>query len=428
MTYSDNENEYFSDTYKDEIDTKDDILNDLKRLSNKHDIKALRQYIIINRSKLKDYKTRLLNEVVNVKGYKFLRRDGKLIIVKISPSSKYYKPDDSKSEYAPMKTDIESIASYAEFDGFSESTPPLNRLRNDNIQQKPTNNNLQEAERTPKPLGMPSKVDYIACSNNDMTTPLKPNLLSQDCKPEYKAEISNTQDKAIDEAQGMKPLTTLRYLNEEKERAPFQNPDLTNILNSIYKQANEQNENQRTQYERLTKTLNDSIQAKNIAEQEQINKVNNVITTIEKTFSAVTFDRIIEHIDNMVSRFVSNQDAKNNDFNNKFECIDGDINELLDRTKQQQIAINEISAHNMDNIEDNETIHDMSISINELNEKIEEQEDTINKLKTGYEKLFKQHADLINKLSLAVYNIDENVFNQIFNNQEQQEKATNENE
>ena len=64
--------------------------------------------------------------------------------------------------------------------------------------------------------------------------------------------------------------------------------------------------------------------------------------------------------------------------------------------------------------------NNMSISINELNDKIQEQEDTINSLKAGYDKLFKQHADLINKLSLAVYNIDENIFNQIFNNQTQQ--------
>lgn len=61
----------------------------------------------------------------------------------------------------------------------------------------------------------------------------------------------------------------------------------------------------------------------------------------------------------------------------------------------------------------------MDITINELTEKIQEQEDTINELKTGYDKLFKQHADLIDKLSLAVYNIDEGIYNHIFNKQAQ---------
>ena len=110
MAYSENENDYISEPYNNEFDTKDEVIDDLKKLSNKNDIKALRQYIIINRRKLKDYKTRLLNDVVNVKGYKFMRRDGKLIITKISPSSKYYKPDDkvSKSEYTPTNIDIDS--------------------------------------------------------------------------------------------------------------------------------------------------------------------------------------------------------------------------------------------------------------------------------------------------------------------------------
>ena len=70
----------------------------------------------------------------------------------------------------------------------------------------------------------------------------------------------------------------------------------------------------------------------------------------------------------------------------------------------------------------------MNITINELNEKIQEQEDTIRELKTGYDKLFKQHADLINKLSLAIYNIDESIYNQIFNKQTQEDKTINENE
>ena len=75
---------------------------------------------------------------------------------------------------------------------------------------------------------------------------------------------------------------------------------------------------------------------------------------------------------------------------------------------------------------ENETINELNITIDELTEKIQEQEDTINKLKIGYDKLFKQHADLINKLSLAVYNIDEGIYNQIFNKQTQEEKAATE--
>ena len=118
--------------------------------------------------------------------------------------------------------------------------------------------------------------------------------------------------------------------------------ELTNISNSIYKQTNEQNENHRTQYERLTKTLHNLTQAKIQAEQEQINKFNNVIATIEKIFSAGTFDLIIENIDNMVSQFVSNQENKNNNLNNKVEYLGNSINKLLSTTRQQQEAIDNL--------------------------------------------------------------------------------------
>ena len=438
MAYSDNDNEYFSDTYNDEISTKDEIINDLKKLSNKNDIKALRQYIIINRRKLKNYKTRLLNDVVNVKGYKFLRRDGKLIIVKISPSSKYYKPDDSKvsnSEYAPSNADFESLASYADFDGFSETTPALSKPAISNIQtytpaakpqQKPAINSFQEADNTAKALNEPSNVDLLNAANNDKTTAINPEEKAEDIKLTDKAYISKLTDKPINETHEVIP--EIINSNSKLEMASLNNtPELTSILNSIYKQANEQNENQRTQYERLTKTLNDSIQAKSQAEQEQINKFNNVIATIERTFSAGTFDSIIEHIDNMVSQFVRNQEAKNNDFNNKLEYIDNDISELLNTTKQQQEAIDNLEDNkSTDSIEDNETINELNITIDELTEKIQEQEDTISSLKSGFDKLIKQHADLINKLSLAVYNIDEGIYNQIFNKQAQEEKATTE--
>ena len=76
IMYSDIENDYMSETYNDDITTEDETLNTLKTLAKRNDIKAIRRYIIIHKDKLKEYKTRLLNDVINVKGYKFLRRDG----------------------------------------------------------------------------------------------------------------------------------------------------------------------------------------------------------------------------------------------------------------------------------------------------------------------------------------------------------------
>ena len=121
----------------------------------------------------------------------------------------------------------------------------------------------------------------------------------------------------------------------------------------------------------------------------------------------------------MVNQFISNQEIKNQEFNDKFEYVDNDVSDLLETIRQQQETLNEIKENEPQTIDQRETIEDMNITITELNDKIQEQEDKVNKLKTAIDAIIKQHAGAINKLSLAVYNIDESLFNQIFNKQEQ---------
>ena len=192
---------------------------------------------------------------------------------------------------------------------------------------------------------------------------------------------------------------------------------LANILNSIYKQANEQNESQKSQYEKLANTLKDSIQAKTNIEQEQINKFNKCVATIEKTFSAGTFDKIVEHINNMVISFTTSLENKNNEIKSRFEVVDSDVRDLLYRTDEQQKVINELIDKKENNEAFHENIEDMEITIDELRDKIQEQDNTIKQLQTNVNSIIKQHAELINKLSLAVYNIDESIYNQIFKEQ-----------
>ena len=56
MTYYEDENDYISDPYYDDLNAKDEVINDLKKLANKHDIKAIRQYIIINKTEQQEIK------------------------------------------------------------------------------------------------------------------------------------------------------------------------------------------------------------------------------------------------------------------------------------------------------------------------------------------------------------------------------------
>ena len=56
------------DDFSEQYSIKDAVLNDLIRISKDNNIKALRQYITLHKSDLKDYKTRLLNNVVPLVG------------------------------------------------------------------------------------------------------------------------------------------------------------------------------------------------------------------------------------------------------------------------------------------------------------------------------------------------------------------------
>ena len=460
MEYSDNENDYNSDTHYDAINDDNEfhdvIINDLKKLSNKNNIKAIRQYISIHENKLNGYKTRLLNEIVNISGYKFLRRNGKLTFAKICPSEYMYKNKlernyKTDSEYGDCgKKQINhfgSTISCEDFDDKSYKDDYENVQRNkipyhndgnsfqETFQEGFHDDNSYEKQNYKPPernIQMNSPYKNQQQNPSEIINKEKDSITNEDLIPyvntvKKESNQMNSLGLNINQMDNVSNGNELNYatktiINEEpskinyNEMNPLQNENqtkLANILNSIYKQANEQNESQKSQYEKLANTLKDSIQAKTNIEQEQINKFNKCVATIEKTFSAGTFDKIVEHINNMVISFTTSLENKNNEIKSRFEDVDSDVRDLLYRTDEQQKVINELINKKEDNEAFHETINDMEITIDELRDKIQEQDNTIKQLQTNVNSIIKQHAELINKLLLVVYNIDESIYNQI---------------
>ena len=261
--YSDIENDYMSDAYYDEqqtlpstkcddITTEDETLNALKKLSNRNDIKAIRRYIIIHKDKLKEYKTRLLNDVINVKGYKFLRRDGKLIIVKISPSSPYYNAEDYNKEKPRNafnkgnsindvkkrfidgydKRNNEHNVSDAEFEGFNIVSPtseadsemslnmnPIKRYPNDEREIK----NILQPTETHETIKEPTKHDLLTASYSIKTTPENLNSLEHANQSPVNADSEHAKLESV-------PICANQLTNTING---FDSANLTCILNSI---------------------------------------------------------------------------------------------------------------------------------------------------------------------------------------------------
>ena len=202
---------------------------------------------------------------------------------------------------------------------------------------------------------------------------------------------------------------------------PIDNVSVANLLNKLSQQAYFQNETQQKQYDQLTKTLNDSLIAKNNIEQERLNKLNNCVNNIEKTFSAGTFDRIIDSINDMVKTLTIRHDEsleKVNNLYNEFQAIKENVIEnanKCDSLNEEIIKIsddaNTIESLNYQLEQQEQTMEDLYVAVDEQNEEIIA-------LKSNIEDIRKQYNDNINKVMLCLFNVDEDIFNKVFGEKE----------
>ena len=114
-----------------------------------------------------------------------------------------------------------------------------------------------------------------------------------------------------------------------------------------------------------------------------------------------------------------------NDTNDDVENLLINVKELTNRINKHDEKIESLGKEPQD-IEEtvksatSECLEEYNIIIDELNDKIAKQDGTIKRLQDCCNNVVKQHAEVINKLSLAVYNIDENVYSQIFKDEQQE--------
>ena len=368
--YSDDfQSEQFDDV-SEHYSIKDNALNDLIRISKDNNIKALRQYIMLHKSDLKDYKTRILNNVIPLDGFKFVRRDGKLMIIKLAPGR--------------------SVA----------ALPHATLATNDDESAKEP-----VVEEAPKKVFKPfiPKKPFIPYTAKSVNTDEEPNKSEN--------EVSTNVNSAEPVNSNLLAETDNPYKIDEEMKRSVNGVSVANVMNQLLNQYNTQNEVQKKQYEQLANTLNESITAKNNAEQERTNRLNSVVDIIEKTFSEGTFDKIVESNTKMVEALTSKH---NEDIHLLQASQTQTDNEIKDLTERLDSIAQKLS-------EDN----DKDDSIYELEERIQELEDTnqdlvsenksLNLKLTQMQSIIKQHEDLLNKCINVLNNaVDESVMKQFF--------------
>ena len=367
--YSDDfQSEHFDDL-SEQYSIKDAVLNDLIRISKGNNIKALRQYINLHKRDLKEHKTRLLNNVVPLDGYKFVRRDDKLMIIKVATHAK-----PAASIAAVVEESINNDASNVE--------DPINS----NNKRVAANDSEPVVEDVPKEeieQIKSNKVEIVDDANTIKQEPIKSNLLAN-------SEIVHPYEVA---------------------KQIYELPESVNIMNQLLKQSNDQNEAQKKQYEQLANTLNESIAAKNNAEQERTNRLNTVIDIIEKTFSEGTFDKIVESNAKMVEALTSKHNMGIDLLKASQSQTNNDVKDLTERVDDIALKLSEDNS-------DDDAIQDLEERIQELeneNQDLESMNKNLNNKLTQMQSIIKQHADLLNKCINVLNNVvDESVMKQFF--------------
>ena len=160
--YSDDFQSEHYDDFSEQYSIRDAVLNDLIRISKGNNIKALRQYITLHKSDLKGYKTRLLNNVVPLDGYKFVRRDDKLMIIKL--------PTRSGSALTATQSETPALTG-------SLRSP----LRDDDtketvVEAAPKEELVEDAPKEEVEQNEPNKVESVDDANSMKVEPIKSNL------------------------------------------------------------------------------------------------------------------------------------------------------------------------------------------------------------------------------------------------------------
>ena len=318
--YNETEEDYESDTFKEKQDNKKDklsnnsIIDDLNKYAKNGDIKGIRNYIDLHRKELDNYKTRVLNNNVNIDNYIFVRREGKLMIIKVKKtktydianniksvdktlensdnntnkkrtSNKLAADEPHKENYNREPININTSSAYSaggaeteNYDNYNYDNVSIADINDNYIS---ANNTIESTDSSRNPLTFENAINspIKGESNNSLLFDSSNNIRTFPTIPRFKPFINNSaamannlnvNSQTVPTIQRFKPsITNTDTITTNSSNQPLYNPGLpidnvsvARLINKLSQQAYFQNETQQKQYDQLTKTLNDSLIAK----------------------------------------------------------------------------------------------------------------------------------------------------------------------
>ena len=260
---------------------------------NNRPISDIRKYVALHNKELLNIGSRVLNQLIPLNGYRFLKVNGKITVSK------------SKGNNSSLSNSVPPSISEPISESINESTYDL----------RPE----FESDETTFDDSMIEWKDsgFTECSDtgNDLTDDIKP--------PPKKSEITAIPFKSEAPEPMLSNMPTLviskpfdGVVNEQtmmeavkdepepkaKEPETGGNTDLMKHLNNLYiKELGEQEK----KYNNMMAEIKQSIAVKEKVETEKNKRVNSVLDAVEETYSSQSFAKIIKYIQLMTESFIT---------------------------------------------------------------------------------------------------------------------------
>ena len=333
---------------------------------NNRPITDIRKYVALHNKELLNIGSRVLNQLIPLNGYRFLKVNGKITVSK------------SKGNNSSLSNSVPPSISEPISESINESTYDL----------RPE----FESDETTFGDSMIEWKDsgFTECSDtgNDLTDDIKPPPKKSEITAiPFKSEatepmLSNKQTLVISKPFDgvVNEQTMMEAVKDEpepkaKEPETGGNTDLMKHLNNLYiKELGEQEK----KYNDMMTEIKQSIAVKEKVETEKNKRVNSVLDAVEETYSSQSLAKIIKYIQLMTDSFITQRNEEVNILKQTIASMNSEIQYLKGQfTTFPQIvnAIVEDSSKSMisevNHIVD-EKIEDINVEIKELDESLKQ--------------------------------------------------------
>ena len=368
-------------------------------------ISDIRKYVSLHNKELLNIGSRVLNQLIPLNGYKFLKVNGKITVSKCKGKTSSLVDEGNNSQMmTEPASEVIADSEYRLKDPFDSEATFDDSINEWNTTPSLTRND-PENDRNEINTTLP-KINQIE------ELPIK----SKSIEGALPKEPSLTISKTLDAVENEQTVPTPKQTEPEGKALRVDdivNADLMKHLNNLYiKELGEQER----KYNDMMAEIKQSIATKEKVETEKHQRVNSVLDAIESTYSTQSFASIIKSIQQMTETFITQRNEEVTTLkqtiltmNNEIQYLKGQIETFPQIVTAIVENSNKSTLSELNEIVD-EKIEDINVEIKDLNDELKKLtlEDSE---ESKYPEVTKDEIiENINKIANVVYSLSPQSF------------------